>query len=133
MEIFELSNRRGEIKWEGRPVTSFEAMQRLKQKSSIVNKIGGCDDHKFRFSLVGGDIIELDTSDNKRDLFIVRTISLKASGYHEIEYTKLTSAGLKSDLIKSKQWYSAKINSLKCRNCRKVTISPLGEIHYAND
>lgn len=133
IEIFEVTDTTGRTKWEGVPVTRFEAMQRLREGKAIVNKIGKDDTWKFKFSLAGGDVVAMDAADNKQGLFIVRTISLKTSGYHEIEYTSITSAGLKADLRKNKQWFSAAINPLKQKNCRKVRISPLGEIHGAND
>jgi CRISPR-associated endonuclease Csn1 len=133
IEIFEVTDTTGRTKWEGIPVTRFEAMQRLREGKAIVNKTGKDDSWKFKFSLAGGDIVAMDAGDNRQALFIVRTISLKTSGYHEIEYTGITSAGLKADLRKNKQWFSAAINPLKLKGCRKVAISPLGDIHDAND
>jgi hypothetical protein len=133
IEIFEVTDTTGRTKWEGIPVTRFEAMQRLREGKAIVNKTGKNDSWKFKFSLAGGDIVEMDTADSKQVLFVVRTVSLKTSGYHEIEYTGIASAGLKADLRKNKQWFSAAINPLKQKNCRKVNISPLGDIHYVND
>lgn len=133
IEVFEVTDAKGKTKWEGVPVTRFGAMQRMRDGKAAVNKIGKDETWKFKFSLAGGDIIEMDVSDNKRALFVVRTISLKSSGYHEIEYTSIVSAGLKADLRKNKQWYSAAINPLKQKNCFKVKVSPLGEYRLCND
>lgn len=135
IEVFEKKDKKGKAKWEGRLVSSFEALDRLKSKKPVVNREDS-DGVKLHFSLSGGDIIEMDAPHGKRELYRIRTISSvrnKGKEYAGIEYTQLNNARKKKDLKNEGQWKTALMEPLRKLNCRKVIITPLGEVRYAND
>lgn len=130
IEVFEVTDARGRVKWDGWTVTSYEALQRQKNKLPVVNRTGKDKTWQFKFSLAGGDIIELQTIEDKRELFVIKVITVARVGGHEyarIMYAPITTANpgkLESSLL----------NPLRENfKCRKVTVTPLGEIHEAHD
>lgn len=127
LEILETMNRRGQKQWEAAPpVTLHEAFRRSKTGEPIVKKDHG-PDRRFLFTLAPGEIIELD-QENGRVLFRVRSVS-----EGEIAFVSLTDARKKEDIKKSHQWGRKSANGLKELNCRKVVITPLGEVRRASD
>ncbi|MEW5946660.1 MAG: type II CRISPR RNA-guided endonuclease Cas9 [bacterium] len=73
VEIFEVRDRRGGVKWEGRLVTVYEAMRRIRERLPVVDRShpeGG----KFLFSIAGGETISLEEHGVAR-LYTVRTIT----------------------------------------------------------
>lgn len=114
-------------KWNGRLVNSFEALQRLKNGKSVVNR--ECEG-EFILSLSGGDIIELEMLPNVRKLFVVKILTFVTSGkntYPNIFFAPINQA-------KPAKLLSSLIGPLGAKyKCRKVTVSPMGDIHYAND
>ncbi|RKY25027.1 MAG: type II CRISPR RNA-guided endonuclease Cas9, partial [Planctomycetota bacterium] len=135
LDIFEVTDKKGRPKWEGRLVSAFEAMQLKRQGKSVYSrerKEGG----KFLFSLSQGEIIELDEKDGNRGLYRVRILSqLNQRGikYPRVSYVRINDARLKADILKAKEWNTKLLEPLRKLNCRKVTITPLGEVRRAND
>lgn len=130
IEIFEVTDKKGKVKWDGWTVNSYDALQRQKNNQLVVNRIGKDESWKFKLSLAGGDVIELQTDENKRELFIVKTISTKKRenrDYARISYAPINSAE------KSARTIEKMLEPLNEMKCRKVTISPLGDVHYTND
>jgi CRISPR-associated endonuclease Csn1 len=130
IEIFEVTDKKGKVKWDGWTVNSYDALQRQKNKQSVVNRIGKEESWKFKLSLAGGDVIELQTGEDKRELFIIKVISVaRVNGkeYPRIMYTPINVA-------KPVKLESSLLDPLRKQlKCRKVAISPLGEIHDVND
>lgn len=130
IEIFEVTDKKGRVKWDGWTVNSFEALQRLKNKQPVVNRTGKDESWKFKKSLTGGDIIELQTAENKRELFVIKVISVaRVNGkeYPRIMYIPINAA-------KPQKQESSLLDPLRKQlKCRKVRISPLGEIFDTND
>ncbi|MBT0654725.1 type II CRISPR RNA-guided endonuclease Cas9 [Geomobilimonas luticola] len=130
IEIFEVTDNKGKVKWDGWTVNSYEALLRQKNKQPIVNRIGKDDSWKFKMSLAGGDIIELQTAEDKRKLFVIKVISVaRVNGkeYPRIMYTPINSA-------KPERQDSSLLDPLRKQlKCRKVRVSPLGEVYYGND
>jgi CRISPR-associated endonuclease Csn1 len=130
IEVFEVTDKKGKVKWDGWTVNSFEALQRQKNKQPVVNRVGKDKDWRFKMSLAGGDVIELQTTENKRELFVIKVISVaRVNGkeYPRIMYTPINVA-------KPVKQESSLLDPLRKQlKCRKVAISPLGEIHDAND
>jgi CRISPR-associated endonuclease Csn1 len=130
IEIFEVTDKKGKVKWDGKTINSFDALQRQKLGVPVVSHYGNEEGWKFKMSLAGGDIIELQSENDKRELFIVKTISTKKRqnrDYARISYAPINSAE------KSPRTIEKMLEPLHEMNCRKVTISPLGDIHDVND
>jgi hypothetical protein len=45
----------------------------------------------------------------------------------------LNEARMKKDIQKAKAWYSKHAETLRKADCRKVVITPLGDVRYAHD
>lgn len=130
IEVFEVTDARGRVKWDGWTVTSFEAMQRLRKGLPVVNRVGKDENWKFRFSLAGGDIIELNRKDGSRGLYIVKVITVARVGgkeYARINYSPI-------NVSKPTKLETSLLNPLREElQCRKVAVTTLGEVHDAND
>jgi len=131
-EIFETTDKKGSKKWVGRVVTRYKAMRRLARKEPIINMTPD-GPGKWRFSLSSGELAELDGGDGKRKLFSIRTVSVSQNGYIRVAYAAANDARLKKDIIAAKEWQEVGLNTLARLNCRKVIVTPLGEVRYAND
>ncbi|MBI4822682.1 MAG: type II CRISPR RNA-guided endonuclease Cas9 [Nitrospirae bacterium] len=135
MEIVETKDKKGNIKWEGYVVNMLEAYRRRKDKEPVIKRNHG-EGKEFVFSLAGGEMIELDKKDDKRGLYIVRGINpVKQRGkvYGQVHYVRHNDARKKDDILKSSDFSSRLIEPLREMNCRKVVVTPLGEVRYAND
>jgi len=138
VEIVETVDKGGQQHWEGRVVSTYEAMKRLKERQPVVKRDHG-PGKEFKFSLAGGEIIELDAEQSKRELYIIRTISVTKKGYPGLEFVRVSDArkkgtkGEKGTMKGEGGWYTAAIDALRKRGCRKVTVTPLGEVRRARD
>ena len=89
----------------------------------------------FRFSLMGGDVVELHKSCDHAggrcfpSLYRLRTIA--ANG--QLSLIRVTDARLKDEIRKNKEWWSPMCDALRKLDCRKVQIDLLGKAHPAND
>lgn len=134
--IFALVKEDRELGWEGLPVSLYEAMERKRRKEPVI-----CREHpdgpawKFRFSLMGGDTIELhrecDHASEKcaPTIYRIRTIA----GNGQLCIVKAPDARLIKDIKEAKEWWSPRADNLRKLGCRKVTIDLLGRVHPAND
>lgn len=113
-------------KWEGHVVSLFEAHRRLRSGEPIVRREHGAG-KKFLFSLACGEIIQLDLSDGQRGLFVVRTVPLSK----QVRFIPIQDARKLKDI--SKEGQTGYPETLRKRNCRKVTVGPLGEVRDAHD
>ncbi len=129
IEIFEETTKKDKIKWVGKTVTMFEAVQRLKNGMPVVNR-GDKEGKEFVCSLANGDTIELETAEKRRELFVIKTITIapgEGKKYARIFFTPLNEA-------KPRKLESSLINQLQEKlKCRKVLVTPLGEVRHAND
>ena len=81
--------------WESPGVVSrLEAMHRKRAGRPIIEKVlPGAEDARFLFSLMGGDVVEMDDlTFGRRNIFVVRTISDA-----EINFVRHTDARRKAD------------------------------------
>jgi CRISPR-associated endonuclease Csn1 len=131
-EIIEVIDKKGNTKWDARIISLFEAMRRHKAGEPIVKRDHG-DGKKFIFSLGGGEIIQLDATDGGRGLCRIRTISADRDGYVTVEYVSLNDARKKDDIKRTKDWKKIAMEPLRKLHCRKVVVTPLGEVRTAND
>ncbi len=127
MEIIETKDSQGRIRWSGRLVSLFEAHRRLRLKQPVVDRTTDPDE-RFLFSLSTGDTIEMDDTSGRKAFFIVRSI-----WEGRLAYARLSDARKIDDIKKAKEWSKPSIATLKNRNCRKVVITPLGEVRPAHD
>ena len=135
LEILETTDAKGRPKWEGSLVSRYEAMRRLRAREPVIKRDHG-KGKRFVCSLAGGDVIEIDEKDGDRGLYIVRTISRvkqRAREYPGIDFVHINDARKKKEILKAKAWRTALLEPLRKLNCRKVTVTPLGEVRTAND
>jgi CRISPR-associated endonuclease Csn1 len=134
--IFALVVEDREVEWEGIPVSLFEAMERKRMNESVVGKShpdGG--PWRFKFSLMGGDTVELHRKCSHKEgrcvpeVYRVRTIA----GNGQLCLVKITDARLIKDIKDMKEWWSPRADALRKIDCRKVSIDTLGKVHPAND
>jgi CRISPR-associated endonuclease Csn1 len=129
IEIVAILDKDGkETRWEGTIVTMFEAYQRKHRKEQIVNRNHG-EGKKFKFSISGGEYLEMENEKNKTILCRITTISgdsfegrLHYDARPITEMKKIQGARIRGS-----------INGLLKRKARKVFVDVLGKIHPAND
>ena len=119
-----------EVKWEGHLVTMLEAHRRRAAREPVVQREWG-EGRRFKFSLSSGDLVEISHEDRK-DLFVVRTVTQNRKGYSSIEYVSATDARMKKEIKAAGDWIVHGVNSLRSR-CRKVEVSPGGITYERND
>lgn len=127
MEVLETTDHQGRVKWNDLIVSQYEALQRLRRREPVVVRDHG-GRGTFLFSLSSGDSIEMDDDDGNRSLFVVRTVS---KDY--VAFVRSRDARLSKDIVAAKEWGALRLNGIRRRNCRKVVVTPLGEVRRAND
>jgi CRISPR-associated endonuclease Csn1 len=142
LEVFAVLDKEGnETKWDGRLVSTYEAMQRLRTKGTaneipLVQKDHG-PGTRFKFTLCSGEMIELDDGEGKR-LCVARSISQKAAKNDrqdapQVEFVASTDSRLQKDIKAAKHWCANPVNTLRRYGCQKVVISPIGEVAVSHD
>ena len=97
-------------------------------RPEVMNALGQ-PDFQFLFSLMSGDMVEIEDNDGRRGLFVVRGISER-----DFTFARHTCAMLKEDMKKTRHWLRIRsIEKLRQRGCRKVSVDPLGRVREAND
>ena len=113
-------------------VNRYEAMRRLRAKEPVVKRDHG-EKGRFVFSIAPGELIEIDEDNGGRGLYRIRSISQDKRGRILFEFVDIKDSRIKKDIKSDKAWNSKLIEPLRKVNCRKVTITPLGEVRRAND
>jgi len=133
MEIFAVKDAKGRTRCVGRVVSCYEAMRRLAKRLPVVDRTPP-DGGRFLFSLGSGEIVELKNAEGRTARYRIRTVSQAKSGSIEIAGARLTDARLKKEIMTSGNWLRiTSLDDLIRMACRKVTVTPLGEVRYAND
>lgn len=134
--IFALLDDDREVRWEGLPVSLYEAMDRKRRKAAVIQKAHPDGPQwKFKFSLMGGDTIEVHRDCDHRNgkcspsIYRVRTIA----GNGQLSLVKITDARLIKAIKEAKEWWSPRADGLRQLECRKVVVDTLGKVHAAND
>ncbi|HUT14028.1 MAG TPA: type II CRISPR RNA-guided endonuclease Cas9 [Thermoguttaceae bacterium] len=133
MEIYAVLDKVGnETRWEAKTVTLMEAAARVRarEKKPVVQRDHG-PGTKFKFSLAGGEYLELDGDNGQRRLVRVTVISGK-----KVEYRLHNDARpitLLRQVEGGRAGLSLSADSLRKANARKVAIDPLGNVFPAND
>lgn len=134
--IFALMENDREVRWEGVPVSLFEAMDRKRRKEPVVRKTHP-DGPKwvFKFSLMGGDTMEIhrdcDHKNGRCVPGIYRVRSIAEVG--QLFLVKITDARLIKEIKGAKESWSPRADGLRKLSCRKIVVDTLGRTHYAND
>jgi CRISPR-associated endonuclease Csn1 len=137
-----------EKRWEGIIISLMEAYRRSSaakrtetykkyhRVTSLVDRTpSGVENSQFKFSLMGGDTVELHRACNHiasvciPDIYRIRTIA--ANG--QVSLVKITDARMKKDIKAAGDWWSPSVDTLRKLDCRKVVVDLLGRVHPAND
>ena len=127
MEIVAILDSDGnESRWEGYPVSMLDAVTRLRLGQPVVQKDFG-PDRKFKFSLCLKDTIEVDDEiSGTRCRFVINCIDGTNTRIWAYSLADARTSSEREKFIK-------RIDPLRKLNCRKITVSPLGEVRWAND
>lgn len=137
VEIFAKLDAHGkEVRWDSVPVSLLDAVERNRQQVKVVQRsYGDTDDYIFKFSLMGGDIVQLhkncDHAAGKCSPSLYRLRTIAASG--QLSLISITDARLKDEIKKVKEWWSPMCDALRKLDCQKAQIDLLGRVHPAND
>ncbi|MGL4944552.1 MAG: type II CRISPR RNA-guided endonuclease Cas9 [Thermoguttaceae bacterium] len=127
MEVVAVLDKNGnEKEWKGFPVTMFDAYQRVKHKEPVVQRDHGSG-KRFKFSLTGGEFLNVRNNDGTFTLWRVRSISGQ-----RILISRHNDARTSKD-VEKESGTKPSINTLKGGKAFKVFVDHLGEIHPAND
>ena len=128
IEIFAILDKQGKIKkWKGKVVSLFEAMERKRQGAPIINREHGLGT-RFLFSFVKGDCFRA-VVDGKEKIYQVRMFTTDGGGrIRMIEY----SDARQSKALEEKDHPRKSVDQLRKMQCRKITISPIGEVYTCN-
>lgn len=127
IEIYEVKDENGNIKWSGDVVSRYEAMKRQKNGKKIVNVDHGANS-KFIFSLARNESILMKDGKGVENIWIVQKISQN----EQIFFIKHNDARIKKE-IPSEEKISKQPEPLRKSGAKKVLITPLGDIRWAND
>ncbi|HUU53385.1 MAG TPA: type II CRISPR RNA-guided endonuclease Cas9 [Armatimonadota bacterium] len=137
IEVIETTSPDGKPKWQGRVVTVLDAMHRLRSGQPVVQRDHGAAT-QFKFSLTRGEIIELDAEQGKKELYVVQKITTRGKGKGERCTVGIVgindarpSTGKDKHHVRDLQEPSPDV--LRKRRCRKVLVTPLGEVRRAGD
>lgn len=130
VEIVEVADKKGRVRWEGYVVSRFEAMQRLRRGEPLVKRDHGSG-KRFIFSLAPNDTVEMKNDKGEIGLFQVAGISQFTKGQIVIDFKANTDARQISKI--SRQGRTRTPDTLRQSDGKKVAITPLGEIRRAND
>ncbi|MCE5268630.1 MAG: type II CRISPR RNA-guided endonuclease Cas9 [Planctomycetaceae bacterium] len=110
------------------PVSLFEAAERVRTGQPVVQRDHG-PNTKFKFSLAGGEYVEMDDGQGNRSLYRVTVISGK-----QVEFRLHTDARPITLLKKIRgARVRCSVGALFKAKARKVVIDPLGNVLPAND
>jgi hypothetical protein len=108
-------------------------MGRLRAREPIVRRDHG-PGKRFVFSLAGGEIVELNAEESRKGptsaagLYVVRTVTVTKQGRVGLEFAGINDARKKADIQAGRAWGRSDIGPLQARDCRKVVVTPLGEV-----
>jgi len=152
MEIFEFIDKHGNPVWDGYVVTRLQAMRRLKNKQPIIQRTPpqqmlkehqkkGHTFKRFVFSLAHGEIIQL-SGQTKRGIKpykgdgLYRVTTVPQSKQLVFKHINDAEPAARKEGEKTRverKGRTAYPETLRELNCRKVVVTPLGEVRRAND
>ncbi len=114
-------------KWKGYLVPLQEAANRVRAHRPIVQRQHG-EDERFVFSVAPGEMLQLELEPGEVGLYVVRSISKG-----KVEFVDALDARIKSEIKADGAWTTRSPNKLQEMNAQKVTVTPMGEVRWAND
>ncbi len=123
LAVYEIKDKKGNIKWRSEIVTLFEAMRRKKFKEPIIKQVDE-NGNPLVFSLSINEAVEIDWN-GKREIAIVQNLSDRDYRFYRPEDARLSG---KKDVLRVRG-----DNKLLHSRCRKLYISPIGEIRRAEN
>lgn len=129
IEILGILGPNGSIQeWDGDVVSTYEAMQRVRQGQSVIRQDHG-PDRKLLLIISPGDTLRFGAPDDLPELLHVRTVSRSHQGAFEIAGAALTDARKKDKILASKQWYRIRsLSRLRALSPSAVNVLPDGTI-----
>ena len=140
LEVFEKQGADGQPLWDGEIVTLFEVARRIKEKDPndktdpVYRRYAGGSRPPF-YSLAKGEIIQLGESSRIPGLYRVRTVFRdNTSGKIMVDYVGINDAREKKAIQEKHDWNRTVLDTLiREYDCRKVIVTPLAEVRWAND
>ncbi len=129
VEILETVDNRGNTKWEGVVVSMFEAMRRKSLGIPIIQRDHGAE-KKFLFSLHPGDSVFV-RDEKKTDVYTVSGISQYSSGQLNLDFKNHCDARPITKV--PRQGRTRTPDTLRKSQCRKLIVTPIGEVRWASD
>jgi CRISPR-associated endonuclease Csn1 len=138
VEIIETTDARGRVKWEGVVVSTYEAMQRLRNGTPFIQRDHG-PGKRFLFSLAPGEVVELDDgTEGDRRFYVVRKVTRRGErsrqrvtvGIVGVNDARMSTARGEQEARELKEPSAEVLHTL---HCRKVLVTPLGEVRDARD
>jgi len=126
IEIFEYKDKKGNLRWDGEVVSTFEAMRRKRMGEPIIKRDYG-EGKRFVFSLAINESVLMKDENGKEQLYRVQKISQNK----QIFFIKNTDARPAKDIPPKGR--SRTPESLRKSLAKKVLITPLGDVRWAND
>jgi len=127
IEIIGIQDTTGNIvEWDGEVVTTFEAMRRNKNGEQIIRRDHG-PNRKFLFSLSRNESVLMKGADGVESLWTVQKIDKN----NILFFVKHNDGRKLSDIPAAGR--SRKPESLRIYEAKKVLVTPLGDIRWAND
>ncbi|HNU82205.1 MAG TPA: type II CRISPR RNA-guided endonuclease Cas9 [Thermoanaerobaculia bacterium] len=117
-----------EVAWEAEVVSQLEAQRRLRSGEPVI-RWETEPGRSFKFSLSPGDTIELELNGVRR-LLHVRSVWMEGET-GRIACVNLADARQIADLRRASSWFQPRLSGLRSGGCRKVEVSPLGEVFPA--
>jgi hypothetical protein len=131
IEIVKVTDAKGGVRWEGKVVSLYEALRRLRAHEPVVQRDHG-PGKTFVFSLARGETIQIDGEHGTGESYVVEKVTKRGEGDRErctVGIVRLNDAR-KSD---KRELMEPSAEVLHKKNFEKVVITPLGEIRRAHD
>lgn len=132
LEIYEVKDKKGNPKWEGLVVDLLTAKRRMEKGEPVVKRDHG-EGKIFVFSLANGEVIEIDDGNREKGLYIIRTFTQIKTNQARVWFVQNNDARQQKEIKAAKDWRSSFVEGLREKNCRKVIVTPLGEVRPAHD
>jgi len=126
IEIYEYQDKKGNTKWDGEVVSTFEAMRRLKAKEPVIMRDHG-EGKRFIYSLAINEGVLMKDKRGQEKLYRVQKIGQdKKIWFIENKDARLVGKIPTEDRSRSPE-------TLRKSGAKKVLLDPLGNLRRAND
>jgi CRISPR-associated endonuclease Csn1 len=127
--VWEVSDAKGQVRWEHKPVTLMEAYRRKSRREPIVYRDGG-PGRQFLFSLAKGEHIEMADPKHPDVRRVYRILSISEG---DIEVVRTDDARTSTDRRSDRTRITGQGDRLRTLGAKKVLVTYLGDIRRAAD